>query len=103
MEAFQAEYDRMPTLYASQGYDTARLILSALDKAHPSDAEAFEAALEAAEFDSVRGEFKFGPNHHPVHDILVREVVAGEGKPTNKLVGVAISGHTDAYAGDCAQ
>jgi branched-chain amino acid transport system substrate-binding protein len=102
VEAFRAEYGRTPTLYASQGYDAANLILSALAKADPADADAFRAALEAAEFASVRGEFRFGPNHHPIQDIYVREVVAGpEGKPTNRLVGVAEEDHQDAYAALC--
>ncbi len=99
--AFQEKYGRMPTLYAQQGYDTALGILAALEVAHPSDAAAFQAALEAAEFESPRGPFAFGPNHHPIENIYVREVVAGDGKPTNKLVGIAIEGHSDSYGADC--
>ena len=100
--AFRETYGRTPTLYASQGYDTARLLLSALDRADPSDAEAFRAALRAADFESVRGAFRFGPNRHPIQDIHVREVVMGEdGAPTNRLVGVAIEDHSDAYADEC--
>jgi branched-chain amino acid transport system substrate-binding protein len=99
---FRAAYGRTPTLYAAQGYETARLILSALAKAKPSDQDAFRAALKAADFASVRGSFKFGPNHHPIQNIYVREVVAGpDGKPTNKLVGIAIENHSDVYAADC--
>ncbi|MBB5517030.1 branched-chain amino acid transport system substrate-binding protein [Rubricella aquisinus] len=101
VESFRAEYGRTPTLYASQGFDTANLILSALEVAEPSDADAFRAALEAANFDSVRGDFAFNSNHHPVQDILVRQVVAGDGKPTNQLVGVAVEDHRDAYAAEC--
>ena len=101
--AFREAHGRTPTLYASQGFDTANLILSALDVAQPSDAEAFREALRAADFASVRGDFAFGPNHHPIQDIHVREVVAGpEGRPTNKLVGVAIEDHQDAYFAECA-
>ena len=103
VKAFRAKYDRTPTLYASQGYDTANLILSAIKKASPSDKDAFRSALESADFDSVRGSFKFGSNHHPIQNIYVREVVAGNGKkPTNKLVGVAISDLQDAYVSQCA-
>ena len=76
VESFRAEYGRTPTLYASQGFDTANLILSALDQAPASDKDAFRAALKAAKFSSVRGDFKFGNNNHPIQDILVREVVA---------------------------
>ena len=90
--AFQAEYGRLPSLYASQGYDTANLILSALAKAPVSDADAFRAALEAADFASVRGDFKFGPNHHPIQDIYAREVVEKDGVITNQIVGVGPRG-----------
>jgi branched-chain amino acid transport system substrate-binding protein len=101
VESFQAEYGRLPSLYASQGFDTANLMLSALAKAPVSDADAFRAALEAADFDSVRGKFSFGPNHHPVQDIYVREVVKEGDVLTNKIVGTALTDRGDAYAADC--
>jgi branched-chain amino acid transport system substrate-binding protein len=102
VEAFVAEYDRIPSLYASQGYDTANLILSALAKAPVSDADGFRAALEAADFASVRGDFKFNTNHHPIQDIYAREVVEVDGVITNRILGVALEDHADAFVGDCA-
>lgn len=102
VESFREAYGRMPTLYAAQGFDTANLILSALEKAHPDDQEAFREALREADFDSVRGEFRFGPNQHPIQDIYVREVVAGEdGEPTNRLLGIAVEDIQDIYHVDC--
>ena len=101
VESFQAEYDRLPSLYASQGFDTANLLISAIEAADISDQDAFRAALEAANFDSVRGDFSFGPNHHPVQTIYAREVVEENGVFTNKILGVALENHSDAYAGDC--
>jgi len=102
VEAFRTRHGRTPTLYASQGYDTANLLLSALAKAQPSDNAAFTAALKAAEFDSVRGDFAFGTNNHPVQDIYVREVIAGpDGKPTNRIAATAVRGNVDAYAAEC--
>ena len=48
--AFQAEYGRLPSLYASQGYDAANLILAALKQAGGiADKDAFRKALEEAE------------------------------------------------------
>ena len=101
VESFQAEYGRLPSLYASQGFDTANLLISALAKADPSDADAFRAALKAAEFDSTRGAFAFGDNHHPVQDIYAREVIKEGDVFTNKIIGVALENHSDAYAADC--
>ncbi len=101
VEAFEAEYGRLPSLYASQGYDTANLLLSALETAHPDDADAFRAALEKADFASTRGDFRFGPNHHPIQDIYVREVVREGDVLTNRIVGTALEDHADAYAAEC--
>ena len=101
VSAFQEAYDRLPSLYAAQGYDTALLLLSAMDKADVGDADAFRAALAEADFQSVRGDFAFGANQHPVQDIYMREVVKEGDVVTNRIVGVAASDHTDAYGGDC--
>jgi branched-chain amino acid transport system substrate-binding protein len=101
VESFEAEYGRLPSLYASQGFDTANLLISALEVADPSDPDAFRAALEAADFDSTRGDFAFGPNHHPIQDIYVREVVREGDVLTNRIIGVALEDHQDAYAAEC--
>lgn len=102
VESFQAEYGRLPSLYASQGFDTANLLISAIDKAEVSDTDAFRDALRSADFDSTRGDFAFGPNHHPVQTIYAREVVKEGDVFTNKLLGAALENHSDAYAADCA-
>ena len=101
VESFQAEYGRLPSLYAAQGFDTANLLLSAMAKADVTDADAFRAALEAADFPSVRGKFSFGPNHHPIQDIYVREVIKEGDVYTNKIVGTALTDHGDAYSDEC--
>ena len=98
---FQKEYDRLPSLYASQGFDTANLILSALDTADVGNTEAFRAALKAANFASTRGAFRFGTNQHPVQTIYARKVVQEGDIFTNALIGPALENHADAYAQDC--
>jgi branched-chain amino acid transport system substrate-binding protein len=101
VESFKAEYGRLPSLYASQGFDTANLLISALATADVKDADAFRKALEAADFKSTRGDFKFGPNHHPIQDIHVREVIKEGEVYTNKIIGTALEDHADAYAAEC--
>lgn len=102
--AFMEAYGRKPSLYASQGYDAALLIDSAVAKVGGdlSDADAFREALRAADFASPRGAFRFGPNQHPIQDIYVREVVRdGEGV-TNRTLGKVFTDHADAYAAECS-
>ncbi|MBB6261467.1 branched-chain amino acid transport system substrate-binding protein [Paenochrobactrum gallinarii] len=101
VEAFKAEFGRIPSLYATQGYDAANLILSAATKASIKDKDAFRAALKEADFDSVRGKFKFGNNNHPIQDIYIREVIKEDGVLTNKIVATSFTDHQDAYASEC--
>ncbi|MDN2565613.1 ABC transporter substrate-binding protein [Aquibium sp. A9E412] len=102
VESFKEKYGRLPSIFASQGYDTANLILSAAAEASVDDADAFRAALREADFASTRGAFRFGPNNHPIQDIHVRQVVKAEdGTLTNAVVGTAFEDHQDAYAKDC--
>jgi branched-chain amino acid transport system substrate-binding protein len=101
VEAFREAYGRIPSLYASQGYDTANLILSAMDAADIADRDAFREALRAADFTSVRGEFRFADNHHPIQTVYVREVVEEDGVLTNRIIGTAFDEHQDVYGEDC--
>ncbi|MEZ5779757.1 MAG: ABC transporter substrate-binding protein [Paracoccaceae bacterium] len=101
VEAYQAEYGRLPSLYSSQGFDTANLLLSAMAAAPVTDQDAFRTALETAAFASTRGDFKFGPNHHPIQDIYVREVVKEGDIYTNKIIGTALEDRGDAYSDEC--
>ncbi len=102
VESFQAEYGRLPSLYASQGFDTANLLLSAMETADINDQDAFRAALQAGNFQSTRGDFAFGPNNHPIQNIYVREVIKEGDIYTNKIIGTALESHGDAYASECS-
>ena len=102
VSGFEEAYGRLPSLYAAYGYDTANLLLSALGKAEPSDAEAFRAALKEAAFDSVRGDFSFDTNQHPIQDIYIREVIQEGDVFTNKIVATALEDRSSAYVEECS-
>lgn len=101
---FEKEYGRLPTLYAAQGYDAARLIDAAVrdSKGKLEDKAAVRKALEAAKFDSVRGNFKFNTNHFPIQDYYLRVIIKdSKGRITNRTLGAVFKGHADAYAASC--
>lgn len=105
IKAFTEKYNRAPTLYAAQGYDTARLIGSALKATNGNlkDADAFRGALRAADFDSVRGDFRFGSNQHAVIDWHLLKVQAGaDGTLTEVPVKTIAKAQVDSYAAQCA-
>lgn len=102
--AFKAKYDRVPTMYAAQGYDTARAIAAALAQTSGSveDNAAFREAMLKADFDSVRGFFEFGKNQHPVQDWYAFTVVRGEdGSMGLKTRVKLMEKHGDPFAAEC--
>ena len=101
---FQKEFGRLPSLYASQGYDAALLIDAAVRdvKGKLGDKEALRRALEAKRFKSVRGDFKFNTNHYPVQNYYLRVIGRdAQDRVTNKLMGTVFTNHADAYAAQC--
>jgi branched-chain amino acid transport system substrate-binding protein len=102
--AFEKEFGRLPSLYAAQGYDAAKLIDAAVrdSKGKLEDKTAVRKALEAAKFDSVRGAFKFNVNHYPIQDYYLRVITKNaKGQITNRTIGTVFKNHADAYAGSC--
>ncbi len=101
VETFKAEYGRIPSIYASQAFDTANLIVSAAAKADVKDTDAFREALREADFASTRGDFRFGNNQHPIQDFYVREVIKDGDVFTNKIIGIGLEDRQDVYAAEC--
>jgi branched-chain amino acid transport system substrate-binding protein len=104
VEAFTKKYSRIPTFYASQGYDTALAMAAALKGTggRYTDPEGFRKAMLPAKFDSVRGYFAFGVNQHPIQDWYSVVVERGaDGKPTLHTTGKVLEHYTDSYAAQC--
>src|SRR5574343_1000236 len=96
---FQKEYGRLPSLYASQGYDAAGLIDGAVKdvKGKVEDRPALLKALKAAHFASVRGDFRFNNNQYPIQDYYLRVITKNAaGKVTNRTLYKIFSQHADA-------
>jgi len=102
--AFEKEYGRLPTLYASQGYDAALLIDAAVRdvKGKIEDVEAVRKAMRAAKFQSVRGSFKFNRNQYPIQNYYLRVVAKdAQGRLVNKTIGTIFKDRGDAYVDEC--
>lgn len=100
---YKAKYGAYPSYYGAQSYDAIMLIASAVAKVgNTEDKDALRAALAEADFDSVRGKFKFGSNHFPVQDFYLREAVEdADGTWTTKVVETVFEDHVDSYASEC--
>ena len=101
---FRKKYGRYPSYYAAQSYDTIYLIKSAVEavKGNLDDIDGMRAAMEKAEFPSVRGKFNYGNNHMPIQNFYLREVVKdADGNYTTKIIDTAYQNHQDVYAKTC--
>lgn len=104
VEEFEKKFNRIPSQYAAQSYDAALLIESALakTKGNVADKKAFQAALKAADFKSVRGSFKFGNNNFPIQDMHVFEAYKdNEGRMNIKTIATPLKATRDSYADKC--
>lgn len=104
VEEFETKYRRIPSQHAAQSYDAAMLLDSAIAKVRGNvdDKPAFMAAIKAAEFESVRGPFKFNNNNFPIMDMWIFEVAKDDrGRVNLKTVGVSLPNHQDAYHEEC--
>ncbi len=98
VEAYRAKFKRDPTGFAARQYDAMMLIDSAVRavKGNLADQDALRAAFRKADFQSVRGKFRFNTNHFPIQDIYVEEVAKNDkGQLYSKLIGVAIKDQMD--------
>ncbi|HZH08072.1 MAG TPA: ABC transporter substrate-binding protein [Lautropia sp.] len=103
--AFEKEYDRLPSVFAAQGYDTALMIDAAVRdvKGNLSDKKALRQALSKANFKSVRGDLKFNTNQFPIQNYYLRVITKdASGRLINKTLGEPLlKMHGDAYVQDC--
>jgi branched-chain amino acid transport system substrate-binding protein len=104
--AFEKEYNRIPSLFAEQGYTTALLIDNAVRqvKGKIEDEKGFHKALMSApaRFKSPRGEWKFAHNGTPVQDYYLRVVAKdSQGRLVNKKIATVVNGLSDFWAKDC--
>ncbi len=104
MAAYEKEYGVVPSLYAAQGYDAAKLIDGALKATggKVTDKTAFRKALASAPFQSVRGSFAFNTNGFPIQDFyVVKAVKRDDGKFATETVAKVFTAARDSYAGEC--
>lgn len=103
VQAFEAEFGYVPGSYAAQAFDTAVLLNAAITAAGGvADKDKLRAAIKTAQFESVRGPFRFGVNNYPVQDFwLLRVAKRPDGKFQTETVRRIFEANVDPYAAEC--
>jgi branched-chain amino acid transport system substrate-binding protein len=102
---FEKEYNKVPSMYAAQGYDAALLVDAAI-KANGGKVDnktALRDAFRKASFTSIQGKpFKLNTNGFPIYDVYsVKAVKRADGKFATEVVSKVFTDYQDAYAKDC--
>ena len=101
---FRKKYGYTPSEYAAVSFDTINLIDSAVRevKGNLEKKGALIAALEKANFKSVRGDFAFNTNHFPIQNWhLLKMTKDAGGSIYRKPVKIISQAHKDSYAAEC--
>jgi branched-chain amino acid transport system substrate-binding protein len=101
---FRKKYGYTPSFYGAQSYDAILLIDSAVKavKGNVKNVDGMVAAMEKANYDSIRGKFQFNVNHHPIQDFyLLKAVKGGPDGVEMQIQQKAFEKHKDAYWQQC--
>ncbi|MCB1756069.1 MAG: ABC transporter substrate-binding protein, partial [Gammaproteobacteria bacterium] len=96
-EAYNSNFGKPADIYAVQGYDAGKLLVTGLDAVggDTGNKDALIKAMSSATIDSPRGAWTFSPSHNPAQNVYVREVQEGE----NRMIAVAAEGLADPGTG----
>ncbi len=104
VSSFKRKYGRFPSFYAAQAYDTVFFIKSAVEAVNGdlSRKDRMRAEMEKANFESVRGEYRYGRNHFPIQNFYLREAYKNsDGEYTFRTISTVLKDHQDSYVGEC--
>ena len=104
VSGFREKYKSSPTFYASQAYDAAQLINSAVvaAKGDLTKKDVMRDEMRKANFPSVRGPYKYGNNHIPIQNFYLQDVVKdADGQLSLKTVATIVKDDQDRFHEKC--
>ena len=101
---YKSKYKSSPSPYGAESYDAVSLINSAVVAVGGdlTKKDAMRQEMEKANFNSVRGNFKYGNNHMPIQDFHLQTVVKdADGSYAMKTVATIVQNAQDRYHDKC--
>ncbi len=103
VDDFRAKHKSDPSFYGSQTYDAVPLLDSVVKavKGDLTKKDEMRRAAEKADFKSVRGNFKFGPNHIPIQNFYLQEAIKDGEEFRLKTVATIVENDQDKHYQKC--
>lgn len=103
VDDFRAKHKTDPSFYGAQTYDAVPLLDSVVTavKGDLTKKDEMRRAAEKADFKSVRGNFKFGPNHIPIQNFYLQDTVKEGDEYRLKTVATIVENDQDKHWQKC--
>jgi branched-chain amino acid transport system substrate-binding protein len=103
VDDFRAKHKTDPSFYGAQTYDAVPLLDSVVKavKGDLTKKDEMRRAAEKADFKSVRGNFKFGPNHIPIQNFYLQDTVKEGDEYRLKTVATIVENDQDKHWQKC--
>src|SRR5262252_9767895 len=100
---YKAKHKTTPSFYGAQTYDAVALLDDAVKavKGDLSKKDEMRRQVEKAAFKSVRGNFKFGPNHIPIQNFYLQDAVKEGDEYRLKTVATIVENDQDRHWQKC--
>jgi branched-chain amino acid transport system substrate-binding protein len=100
---YKAKYKIAPAFYGSQTYDAVALLDAAVKavKGDLSNKDGMRREVEKANFPSVRGKFRYGPNHMPIQNFYLQAAVKQGDEYVLKTVATIVENDQDKHYQKC--
>src|SRR5207237_1003736 len=101
---YKKKYGKLPVFYGAQSYDGILLIDSAVKavKGNVKDVKGMVAAMEKANFHSLRGPFTYNVNHHPIQNFyLLKTEKTASGDIEMHIQKTIFEKYKDSYYQEC--
>jgi branched-chain amino acid transport system substrate-binding protein len=100
---YKAKYKIAPAFYGSQTYDAVALLNAAVTavKGDLSNKNGMRDEVRKANFPSVRGKFRYGPNHMPIQNFYLQEAIKDGNDYRLKTVATIVENDQDKHWQKC--
>jgi branched-chain amino acid transport system substrate-binding protein len=100
---YRARHKSDPAFYGAQTYDAVALLDAAVKavKGDVKNKDGMRHEVEKANFPSVRGKFRYGPNHMPIQNFYLQEAVKDGDEYRLKTVATIVENDQDKHWQKC--
>ncbi|MDF2558393.1 MAG: amino acid-binding protein [Bacillales bacterium] len=82
---YKAKFNAEPNALSALGYDAAKILIAAIEKAKSTDKDKVVKALKGVEIDGVTGKISFDENRNPIKSVTVLKLTGGKVEMFDKM------------------